>query len=47
MERDQILNTLRQHMSEIREFGVSDLALFGSFARGEQRPDSDVDILVG
>lgn len=46
MDRDDILNTLRQHMTEIREFGVSDVALFGSFVRGEQRPDSDVDILV-
>jgi uncharacterized protein len=26
--------------------GVRQLGLFGSFARGEQRPDSDVDLLV-
>jgi predicted nucleotidyltransferase len=32
--------------SEIRALGVSRLALFGSVARGEARPDSDVDILV-
>jgi uncharacterized protein len=29
-----------------REFGVTRLALFGSYARGEQREDSDVDVLV-
>jgi uncharacterized protein len=27
--------------------GVKRLGLFGSFSRGEARPDSDVDVLVG
>ena len=46
MGRDEVIHTLQQHMPEIQSFGVSRLALFGSFARGEERPDSDVDILV-
>jgi uncharacterized protein len=29
-----------------REFGVTRLALFGSYARGDQREDSDIDVLV-
>lgn len=29
-----------------REFGVTSLALFGSVARGDNGPDSDVDIFV-
>jgi predicted nucleotidyltransferase len=28
------------------DYGVASLALFGSYVRGEQRPDSDLDILV-
>lgn len=33
--------------SELRErFSVTRIGVFGSFARGEERPDSDVDILV-
>lgn len=28
------------------EYGVIGMTLFGSTARGEQRPDSDIDILV-
>ena len=31
---------------QIRSLGVSSLSVFGSFARGEQGPDSDVDVLV-
>ena len=30
-----------------RRYRVRELALFGSAARGEMRPDSDIDILVG
>jgi predicted nucleotidyltransferase len=29
-----------------KQFGLEEIALFGSFARGEETPDSDVDILV-
>ena len=30
-----------------RQFGVTRIGLFGSFARGEQTQNSDVDVLVG
>jgi len=47
MKRDEILKTLRAHRDELRKrFGVKSLAVFGSVARGEAGPDSDVDILV-
>jgi uncharacterized protein len=45
--RDEILNLLRQDKVFIQKsFGVESLALFGSFARNEQRLDSDIDFLV-
>ncbi len=45
--RDEILNLLVQNKSELENrFKVRRLALFGSYARGDQTPDSDVDILV-
>ena len=47
MDRDDILARLRAHESELRSAGVTSLALFGSAARGEQRDDSDVDVVVG
>ena len=46
MERDEVLDILRRHMAEIRAHGVARLAVFGSCVRGEERRDSDVDILV-
>jgi uncharacterized protein len=44
--RNDILRALRQNRGRIASFGVRRIGLFGSFARGEQRPDSDVDLLV-
>ena len=46
MQCDDILQTLRAQMAGIRAHGVVRLAVFGSFVRGEEQPDSDVDILV-
>jgi uncharacterized protein len=42
-----ILDVLRAQMPLLREkYAVSELGVFGSFARGEQREGSDVDVLV-
>jgi uncharacterized protein len=47
MDRDRLLALLAQHKPVLAErFGVERLALFGSFARGTAREDSDVDVLV-
>ncbi len=46
MPRDEILEVLREHGDRIREFGVTSLAVFGSVARDQAGPDSDVDVLV-
>jgi predicted nucleotidyltransferase len=37
---------LRSRATEIRKRGVVSLAIFGSRARGDARPDSDLDVLV-
>ena len=46
MKRDQIIATLKATETEQRKRGIRHAALFGSIARGEERPDSDIDILV-
>jgi predicted nucleotidyltransferase len=44
--KDGILKALQDNRDALRALGVTRLALFGSFARGEQTPTSDVDALV-
>jgi predicted nucleotidyltransferase len=47
VETEKAIELLSAHMTEIRQrFGVESLALFGSVARGEARPESDLDVLV-
>lgn len=47
MRRDQVLALLKMNRDRLRsEYGVKSLTLFGSVARDEARPDSDVDLLV-
>jgi hypothetical protein len=44
--KKEILHLLVQHSTEIRDFGVLRLGLFGSFVRDSSNVDSDVDLLV-
>jgi hypothetical protein len=47
MGREETIRTLRKRQEELRaRFGVRSLRLFGSTARDEAGPQSDVDILV-
>ena len=46
MLTNDILQRLRADQPALDRFGVSSIAVFGSFARGQARPDSDLDILV-
>ena len=41
-----VLETLRAHETELRRLGVAHAAVFGSVARGEERAQSDIDVLV-
>jgi predicted nucleotidyltransferase len=43
---DHILALIQEYQKQIRAFGVKRLGLFGSFVRGQQNEDSDVDVLV-
>jgi predicted nucleotidyltransferase len=41
------LSLLREHETVLKSrFGVERIGIFGSFARGEERPESDIDVLV-
>jgi len=46
-KRSDTMQLLQRHLPHmVREFGVHDLALFGSVARDEAEEASDIDILV-
>jgi predicted nucleotidyltransferase len=46
VDRREIIDRLRQNEAALRARGVSHAALFGSRARGDNRPDSDIDIMI-
>jgi predicted nucleotidyltransferase len=46
MNRQDIIDRLRQNEPALRERGVTHAALFGSRARGDDRADSDTDIMI-
>jgi predicted nucleotidyltransferase len=47
MTKEEIIKILARDKPQLqKQFKVRKMALFGSWARGDQRPDSDIDILV-
>ena len=46
MKRSTVISRIRKHRAQLTKLGVKSLSIFGSVARGEERADSDVDILV-
>jgi predicted nucleotidyltransferase len=46
MTRDQAASELKRHADALRARGAASAFLFGSTARGEAGPDSDVDVFI-
>lgn len=46
MTREEIIAAIRKSSETIKAEGVSRLAIFGSRARGDNRTDSDIDVLI-
>ncbi len=45
-DKDAIFKKLAAMQRELEPFGITRVGLFGSYARGNPRPDSDIDLLV-
>jgi len=46
-EIDRIMRILKEHKEELkRDFSVKKIGVFGSYTKGEQTPESDIDIYV-
>jgi predicted nucleotidyltransferase len=45
-DKSSLLEILISHRKEIRNYGVEQLGLFGSFAKNEVTKNSDIDLLV-
>ncbi len=43
---DDVITCLQAHGAELRAAGIRHLSLFGSVARGDAGPDSDIDLAV-
>ena len=46
LNKQTILDEIRSHRKEMDQLGVQQIGLFGSFARGEESPQSDLDFIV-
>lgn len=46
MNKEEVLAALTRHQEQLETLGVKSLKLFGSVARDEAGPDSDIDFLV-
>jgi predicted nucleotidyltransferase len=46
MDRTALLDVLRRYDAALRENGATGLYIFGSRARGAERPDSDLDLFI-
>ena len=46
MKRTELIEALRPYDAVLRENGATALYVFGSRARGDDRPDSDLDLFI-
>ncbi|MGM0470583.1 MAG: nucleotidyltransferase family protein [Promethearchaeati archaeon] len=46
LDKDKLLSLLKENKEKLKNFHVSKLGIFGSFIRGENTKESDIDFLV-
>ena len=43
---EEVLRKIKENRDKIKRFGVKRIGLFGSYIRGEQKAESDIDVVV-
>lgn len=46
MDKDFVMKKVKEHMGEIRKYGVKRIGLFGSYVADRQKASSDIDLVV-
>jgi predicted nucleotidyltransferase len=46
MDKQQIIKSIKSNAGDLQKLGAERLGLFGSYVRGQQTDESDIDILV-
>src|SRR4030067_1837360 len=46
LTKKEIMEKLRENRENLKKYGVKRIGLFGSYASGEQRKDSDIDLVI-
>jgi predicted nucleotidyltransferase len=46
MDKEQVVSILREHEPELKAAGIVHLRVFGSVARGDASPVSDIDLMA-
>lgn len=46
MIKEKVLKLLKEHLEEIQQFKIQRMFIFGSVARNQESPISDIDVLV-
>lgn len=46
LTKEEIIEKLRENKEILKQYGVKRIGLFGSYIRGDQKKDSDIDLVV-
>ena len=47
LQKNKILSTLKEYKEKnAKQYGIEEIGIFGSYARGEAQEDSDVDVFL-
>ena len=46
LTKNKVIKQLRAHSEDLKKYGVTKVGLFGSFVRNNEKPKSDIDLVI-